>query len=340
MVGTRLALFVLTLAGFVAAPTPALAELPATRDLLEQLGFSPDEIGRIQHGELLTRPEQPSSERELTAAFAFFVPVAPADLAKQARQGLLDRVDENTLAFAMIPGTPSLASFTKLTLAPDPAQQAQLYVSATPGGGLNLSSAEIARFAALGSGSGPAAVEPAVRGALLARLEAYRAKGLAGIEPYALSDGKQRSAGDELRSASQASKNLEKYVPAAYQMLLAYPTSKAPGTEETFRWTRFMAHGVPTVSLTHGLAIPEGDAWLLVQRQFYVSTGYNAEQAIAALLPAQGGTVVVYSNRTSTDQVTGWGGSAKRSIGSSLLASQLEELFRKASTAAQKGAKP
>ena len=81
------------------------------------------------------------------------------------------------------------------------------------------------------------------------------------------------------------------------------------------------------------LLVPDGDAWIVAQRQFYVSTGYNTEQAVAAFLPAASGTLVVYANRTSTDQVTGFGGSAKRSIGSRLLASQLEAIFERARAA-------
>ena len=36
---------------------------------------------------------------------------------------------------------------------------------------------------------------------------------------------------------------------------------------------------------------------------------------------------MVYVNRTSTDQVTGFGGSSKRAIGDRVLASQLKKLF-------------
>ena len=60
-----------------------------------------------------------------------------------------------------------------------------------------------------------------------------------------------------------------------------------------------------------------------------MSAGYNSEQAIAAFLPTQSGTLVVYANRTSTDQIEGFGGGAKRSIGSRVLASQLQSLFEK-----------
>ena len=171
-----------------------------------------------------------------------------------------------------------------------------------------------------------------MRSALLARLQAYRSQGLAGAAPYARSGG-ERSPAEELRTATAASKALAKYAPAAYRALSDYPRSKPPGTEEAFHWTQFEAHGTPTLALTHVLLVPDGDAWIAVQRQFYVSTGYNAEQAVAAFLPATGGTLVVYANRTSTDQVTGFGGSAKRSIGSRLLASQLEAIFERARAA-------
>jgi len=132
-------------------------------------------------------------------------------------------------------------------------------------------------------------------------------------------------------SVAAQQKALERYVPAAYHYLLSYPDGKPPGTRELMRWSHFKGHGVPTIVLTHILQIPDGDAWIVVQRHFYVSTGYNSEQALAAFLPAKdGGTVVLYANRTSTDQVTGFGGGAKRSIGSKLLASQLEEIFESA----------
>ena len=324
------------LAAALLAAAPAGAQAPPAAEVLAAVGYSPAEIARIESGQLVTGRIQPSSERELVTAFAFFVALPPGDIVNDARQGLLDRVDPNTLAYAVLPANAGAADLSKLTLQPDAAKQAQAYVSAKPGGSLNLSSDEIASLNALGSGAGVPKVEDAVRGALLARLQAYRAKGLAGIATYALAGGKQRSPADELRSASQATKVLQKYVPAAYQMLLDYPASKAPGTEEAFRWTHAMANNVPTISLTHTLFVPEGDAWVAIQRQFYVSTGYNSTQAIGALLPVKGGTVVAYSNRTSTDQVTGFGGSAKRSIGSKVLQSQLEALYQKAAAAAAK----
>lgn len=309
-------------------PLAGSAELPTAPALLSELGLSPAEIAQVEAGQLVRHAVATASERELTAGLAFHVPVSPAALVKEAQQDLLDRVDPNMIAFAAVSAPGSAADFAKLTLQPD---RARAYTSAAPGGDLNLSSEEIAAFQNLGSGAAPAAIEAQVRSALLARVQAYREKGLAGIAPYALADGKTRSPGEEIRTATLASKKLEQYAPAAYQYLLSYPNGKPPGTQEIVRWSHFDAHGTPTIALTQVLLIPDGDAWIVAQRQFYASTGYNAEQAIAALLPAQdGGTVVVYANRTSTDQITGFGGGTKRSLGSKVLASQLETMFEKA----------
>ena len=70
------------------------------------------------------------------------------------------------------------------------------------------------------------------------------------------------------------------------------------------------------------------------QRQFYVSASYNTEQAVAGFVPVPEGTLVVYANRTSTDQVAGFGGGTKKAMGKKLMASQLQGLYEKLRKAA------
>ena len=60
------------------------------------------------------------------------------------------------------------------------------------------------------------------------------------------------------------------------------------------------------------------------------------KQAIALFLPVVEGTLVVYLNHTSTDQVLGFGGSAKRAIGERVMLGQLEDLFGKLRDSAAK----
>ena len=143
---------------------------------------------------------------------------------------------------------------------------------------------------------------------LLARFQAYSTSGLAGITPYDRGGGNTTDVAEELRKASTAATVLQKYMPAFPQVLTGYPQATAPGMRQSFRWLSYDIDGTPTFVLTHTLAAGEGTARAVVQRQYYVSTGYNAEQAVAGFVPVQQGTLVVYTNHTFTDQVAGFGG--------------------------------
>ena len=168
-----------------------------------------------------------------------------------------------------------------------------------------------------------------VREILLGRYRSYRDEGLAGIAPYERGDGAALDAAGELRLASIAARSLGLFAPSFYELLLEYPKSKPAHFEESFFWIHYHAHGEPAFMLTHRLSVPSQPESASVQRQFYVSRSYNVEQSLSALIAAREGALVVYTNRTSTDQVTGFGGSARRSIGRRLLARQLEELYER-----------
>lgn len=59
--------------------------------------------------------------------------------------------------------------------------------------------------------------------------------------------------------------------------------------------------------------VDDGGIPVRVGRHYYASTGYNLVQTVAGFLPVAEGTLVIYTNRTSTDQLEGFGASAKRS---------------------------
>lgn len=300
----------------------AWGALPHADTLLAEVGYSASEIATIEAGSIVRRETKGAGDRDLTIGYAFFVQATPASVNKQLSDGVLQAIDPNSLGTATLSGDSSVAAFARLKLKPDTASRVAKYRSAKPGSALNLSSAEMARFNELA----PGAVEPQLRVDLLERYRAYRAKGLEGIVDYERSDGEVRSPGDELTAVMQTIP-LQKYAPAAWAAMLQYPASKVSGSREVFRWEHFKVNGVPTIALTHGLSIPNGDAFLVLQRQFYVSEGFNCEQAIVALLPADGGTVVIFSNHTSSDEVDGFAGGIKRSIGRGIVAGQLETLF-------------
>src|SRR5262249_3651875 len=151
-------------------------------------------------------------------------------------------------------------------------------------------------------GHGAHAVEEQVHALLLARYRAYRANGLAGIASYAR-NGSAVSAGDDIAAVNRAARASKVLSAKFYDLLDHYPRDRPPVFAENFHWTHFRAHGEDTIALMHVFQGTFDETVVLVQRQYYVSTGYNAEQAIVGFLPDGDGTLVVYTNHTSTDQV-------------------------------------
>jgi len=314
---------------------PARAALPDAATILKEVGYSPADIDSIMRGKIVSGTIKPGTSRELVGAFAFVVKSPPAALVEELKSGLLGSVDSNTISRGTISAEGAIGDFAKLSLSPNTKDRIASYLEADHD--LNLSSDEAAALKALAAAgtTDTATVEQAVRGLLLARYQAYHAQGLMGIAPYARAGSKQRSVADEIKSANADAALMKKYAPTVYAVLTGYPASKPQWFEEIFSWTQFDAHDVPTIALVHAMFVPDGDGFVVVQRQYYVSSGFNCEQATAAFLPVQSGTLVLYGNRTSTDQVEGTGGGLKRSIGSKLLSSELQSIFSKLQTAAK-----
>jgi hypothetical protein len=312
------------------------AAAPDAQEVLGMIGFSSSAKQQVLNGEFVTTDLEPTSERELAMAIAFLVEQPPAVLIEEVKKNLVASVDPDAIASGKITGDGSLDDFSALAFGTDAKKQAKTFLAAKPGEDLNLSTAEIAAFEALARQSGDEkTVEDQLRKLLLARFQAYQSRGLDGVDAYERG-GKQTPAGDDLRRAVEAANGIKKNAPSFYDALLNYPRSRPAGLEEDFSWTHYMAHGDPVFLLSHRVWMPDGDAWLMANRQYYVTSGYNVVQALAGFLPVKDGTLVIYVNRTSTDQVTGFGGSTKRTLGTKVMDSQIQGLFEKAKAAAEK----
>ena len=311
------------------------AELPTAVEALELLGLSADRE-QVLAGKIASRPAKPSNSREVAVNMAFVVREPPAQLVDHALEELLGDTSRKNLSSGEFDGNGALTDLAALNLRPNEQERARQYLAAGPGEDFNLSAPEIASFQALGSAAGVKAVIEQIKRNLLARYQAYRAEGLDGIQPYARSKSKQWNPAGDLRSAVEASKALETYMPDFHQALLSWPQDKPEQLKESFRWSNYATPYAPSLILTHELYMPEGDGFAVGQRQFYVSRGYNVEQAIAVFIPVSEGTLVAYSNRTSTDKVQGFGGSTKRNIGSKLMARQLSSLYERVQKDAEK----
>jgi hypothetical protein len=307
---------------------PALASAVPTLDtLMTDLGYKDADVQRVRRGELVTTTTKETNAREIATVMAFLVKAPVKTLVGAFEIGAAFRNDPQVKAVTEIRGDGTVGDFKAVVLPP---KEAQHYLNAAPGDALNLSSEEIAAFQALkGSGTGQAQAEEALRRMLLARYQAYRARGLAGIAPYARSGGKSSSAADDLRRATEAAHVLKAREPAFYAALLNYPADVPAGLTERFFCVRYEMGGRPNFTLRHRLVLPVGDAYVAADREYYVSREYNDVQAIAALLPVEDGTIVLYRTRTTTDQLGGFGASAKQAIGRRMMTRQISEIFEK-----------
>ena len=309
----------------LAACTVAAAQRVDVEQVMGDFGISVAVAARIRSGEMVESDPTESSERELAVGLTFLVQRAVANVLEEFRSATDMKADRQLLASALIHGSPD--DFANLGLQSD---EAKRYLAARPGDALNLSIDEIQAFHALASaGADPKSnVEQQLKLALFDRYRAYLADGLDGMAPYARSSG-IRKPSDELRAASEAAALLNKYAPDLWQLLRSYPHGKPAGLEERFYLLRYDLNGRPNYALRHRMALPFSGGVVLVDRDFYVSHGYNTSQAISGLIPVPEGTVVFYRNRVSTDQVAGLGSSMKRTIGRSVMAKQLTEIFQR-----------
>jgi hypothetical protein len=331
---TRVAAIALSAAVALCGVSGRAVALPTLDELMADFDFSKGDVQRVRNGELVKTTTKETSDREIAAVMVFLVKAPVQKLLASLKGGPSPRNDPQLQAVTEISAEGTFVDPKAVALQPGGDKETRRYLSAEPGDTLNLSTAEIASFAALKGAGQPQAAQPqvedAVRQMLLARYQAYRSQGLAGIAPYARGKDKQSQAADDLRRATEAAKGVKKYAPAFYDVLMNYPQGTPTGLTQHFFCIRYALSGRPNFVLRQRLAMPLGDAYVVADRDFYVSHDYNDTQAVGALLPVENGTVVVYLNRTTTDQLGGFGASAKQAIGRNMMAKQISEIFEKA----------
>jgi hypothetical protein len=309
----------------VAADPPRPATPPAAGEILAEIGLSEAERKKVLDGELVRSEVTPLSERDVTVGLTFLVKgAAPEALSKELSAGTILPTDPQVKKSGAFRGAGSLVDLSRLRLEQATAME---LAGVKAGARYNFSTPEVAAFSAIANTNADG-VSQQLHTMLVDRMHAYSASGLAGIAPYDRGDAATDVAAD-LRKASESVSKLAKYVPALGDLLVSYPKGVGVGTRETFHWLDYDLAGTRTFVLTHGMILPHREARAVVQRQYYVSTGYDAEQAVAVFLPVAEGTLVIYRNHTFAAPGAGVGGQGKKTIGSGLLVTKLEAMFEK-----------
>lgn len=327
----RFATFLLTLLALLVCGGVPVFALPTLEEVMGDFGLQAADAQRVRKGELVKTIASATAENEIAAVMVFRVDAPVSRLIEFFEVGSGFRNDPQIKSATEITGEGTLDDFKSVVLEPGGDKEAKRYLDAAPGDVLNLSPTEIATFQKLkkSGNTSQADVEVALRQMLLARYQAYRTQGLTGIALYARAKGAKTQPAADLRRATEAAPAVMKYARAFYDVLLGYPRIEAPGLVNRFFAIHYQMSGRPNFTLRHRMAMPIGEAYVIADREFYVAHDYNQTQAIAALVAVEGGTMVVYVNRTTTDQLGGFGASAKQAIGSSMMASQISAIFEK-----------
>lgn len=325
-------------------PVLEASGLPTVEELFEELGLSASDRRSLREGKIVTWLSDEGSERELALGLALLVKAKNEDLVQLFREATGLKKVPSIMAYGKIVGEGTLADFERVKLVPNGDKEARRYLDAEPGSDLNLSAKEIAAFRALKATNkdGPVSiqkVEGLIRESLLTRYHAYHSKGLAGIAPYARKGGHQTAAGDELKIATNQSKLAVKYLPSVHNALLRYPAiqfKEAEELEEQFFWLTIEIYERPTYVLSHRLRFRIGEAYVVVDRHYYVSHDYNSLQQGVVALPSKDDVVVTYLSRLSADQVAGFGSSAKHHLTRAMMAPDLKDLLEALRAEAEK----
>jgi len=332
---TAVAVSSLCLALQFGSPVPPALALPSVDEVLKELNISDGDKQSIRDSKIVDWSAGEGSDRELALGMAFLVKAKPEDLAKMYREASILKMVSVITAHGRLTGEGSMADLAGVALQPNAEKEARRYLNAQPGDELNLDTKEIAAFRALKSAGKDGAVpvkevETLIRQGLLARYQAYHTKGLAGIAPYERGDG-QRRAGDELLLSTKQLKGVAKHLPAFHNFLLNYPNGlpkeEAKNLEEFFYWLNIDVFGRPTYVLVHRMLYKVGDAAFAVERQYYASHDYNSMLQGIAALPTKDGTFLFYIGRVSTDQVAGFGSSAKHPLSRAITAPYIKDMF-------------
>jgi hypothetical protein len=294
---------------FAATTAFAQTHVPSIEEMAGRIGFSEQAAERARDGEVVSERLESTSDKDLALAVGARIQAPPQQVYEFVQAERLAEFQTVTLADGRIdPAHPSLADMTL-------SEATLTKLAADPGGTFHMSEEEAATIREAGR-NGTAAALAAYQEVLAARAKAYWEKGLEGITPYA---GEGRSPAVDLAHADEAAKALFQHsvLGAEIDVVPARNTGRA---EHRLSWALQKGRDQEAPVLIHRILYQGEVGEVFVQRRFYSGYDYDALAIVVGVLPTSDGhSAIFYTNHTYTAQVSGFGGSAKRSIGTKML---------------------
>ncbi len=283
------------------------------QEVIQQLGILQQDLVNLEQGKTVSFKVSENDEKELAAGVAIYIPSTPSKIVEFIKDRGMASVDTEVISQSVISPQATLDTFKKSGLKLDNKEEEELF-SAKPGDKFNLSTQEL-KMLQTANPVQPGSVSQTYGKILFQRWQTYRKEGLQGIAAYDRGADSFSYPGRELRTATLNNKVLVNHFPELYQIWLNYPVALPIEVEERFFLINRQVENRPTAVLLHRIILAEDTGGIIISRQFYVGHSYNSSQLIIGCLPYRTGSLLFYTNRTFTDQVTGLGSSLKRSIG-------------------------
>lgn len=310
--------------------TEIAASTPTAEAIIAMLKLEQDEIADLENGKIITfEIGEATTQKELVMGLGMYLPSPPAELIAFFKRKDLATIDRDVTALGEIFPQSNIDAFKGFVFTLEQSDEAGKLLNATAGDQFNLSAEEINSFASLrekltdaDEATLVASVSQHYQQILWQRWQAYIKQGLVGLAPYVRKQFEANLA-NELRIAAANSKLLAHFSSALQKVWLNYPTPLPDNAEERFFWLNRQVQNRPTAILNHRIVLATDTASVIITRQFYVGHSYNASHLIFGCLPYREGSILFYTHKTSTDQVTGLGNSLKRTIGRQRIKQQM-----------------
>jgi hypothetical protein len=331
------AVFGLMLLGLVALVAPAGAvEVMSASQLAQALGFDGAAQKKLLVGEIVSVEREETTAKQLAVSIGMLVKGDPEALAAAVLDGQTLEANPAILGFGKIDPSAPEAGLAGVAFTSGEVDEIRKLLELEAGDEFNLSADELATLQEAIARLDPSqaedpavvqAVNGAYRSVLLGRLQAYLARGVAGIAPYQRAGGVSDPA-EDLRAAADASQLLQQAAPDLYRGLVDFPEHQPAEVQQAFFWVKEVANDRPVFSLSHRMVQRRPDGLILLSRTFYAGHSFNASLSGAGVVPVQSASAVFYTNRTASDQVAGFMQAMRHELGRGMMRDALIESLR------------
>jgi hypothetical protein len=312
-------------------------------EVMSPLGFTKADIATVKKGGVVNNAMPTVTERDLATLIGFEGKVPIDSFDDIFLDASIKEESDSTIQQLQMANDDGDVDFSSVKILPKESvtDMVKTYVNFNGGSDLNLSQKEIDMFHELDKKSVTATqVEHVLQKVLQGRLDEYKQRGVEGISPYLRAKGVNFFPGQELQEKLEKSPHINRVAKEFVSYVVSWPSGVKPeGTEETFGWINYNINGKPSIALFHRMLYADKakKVKVLMNRTFYVSMGHNSCQQFAVASPTGPDTTLfILACRTSTDQVSGFGGGAKRTVGSRIMGGKIAENMERIKDALEK----